>query len=108
VAVVPMPSPAHRELTGSLARHVAAEGRLPLLDVLRLDGPVPDADAASGSKVQALLAALSIDRSCPVPAGPLLLVGATYRSGWSMTVAASLLREAGASAVLPLVLHQLP
>jgi ATP-dependent DNA helicase RecQ len=42
------------------------------------------------------------------PAGPLLLVDARYRSGWSITVAAALLREAGATAVLPLVLHQLP
>jgi ATP-dependent DNA helicase RecQ len=37
-----------------------------------------------------------------------LLIDARYRSGWSMTVAGALLREAGASAVLPLVLHQLP
>jgi ATP-dependent DNA helicase RecQ len=35
-------------------------------------------------------------------------VDARYRSGWTMTVAAALLREAGATAVLPLVLHQLP
>ena len=42
--------PTHRELAGSLARHVAAAGRLPLLDVLRLRGPMPDADAASGAK----------------------------------------------------------
>jgi ATP-dependent DNA helicase RecQ len=37
-----------------------------------------------------------------------LLVDDTYRSGWTMTVAAALLRDAGASAVLPLVVHQLP
>ena len=39
---------------------------------------------------------------------PVLLIDARYRSGWSMTVAAALLREAGCSAVLPLVLHQQP
>jgi ATP-dependent DNA helicase RecQ len=44
----------------------------------------------------------------PVPAGPLLLIDARLRSGWTMTVAAALLREAGATAVLPLVLHQTP
>jgi ATP-dependent DNA helicase RecQ len=43
-----------------------------------------------------------------IPAGPLLLVDARYRSGWSMTVAAALLREAGATSVLPLVLHRSP
>mgnify|MGYP006188134389 CR=1 FL=1 len=31
-----------------------------------------------------------------------------YRSGWAVTVAAALLREAGSGAVLPLVLHQMP
>ncbi len=40
--------------------------------------------------------------------GPLLLVADRYRSGWAVTGAAGLLREAGAGAVLPLVLHQAP
>ena len=39
---------------------------------------------------------------------PLLLVDARYRSGWTATVAAARLRDAGATAVLPLVLQQLP
>jgi ATP-dependent DNA helicase RecQ len=63
---------------------------------------------ASGAKVAALRKALVLRPEVKVPAGPLLLVGARYRSGWSVTVAAALLREAGAAAVLPLVLHQLP
>ena len=36
--------------------------------------------------------------------GPVLVVDDRVDSGWTMTVAAKLLREAGASAVLPLVL----
>jgi len=43
-----------------------------------------------------------------VPDGPVLLVDDTYRTGWTMTVGAALLRDAGATAVLPLVVHQLP
>jgi ATP-dependent DNA helicase RecQ len=43
-----------------------------------------------------------------LPDGPLLLVDDTYRSGWTMTVAAALLRDAGAPSVMPLVVHQLP
>jgi len=112
VAVVPMPSALHPRLIRSVAEHVAAVGRLPLLDALRLadrpGGPVAGVDAASGAKVSALVEALSLQPKVDVPAGPLLLIDARYRSGWSMTVAAALLREAGASAVLPLVLHQLP
>lgn len=108
VAVVPMPSALHPRLVRSVAEHVASVGRLPLLEALRLRGPVPDAEAASGAKVTALFDALSLRPEVEVPAGPLLLVDARYRSGWSMTVAAALLREAGATAVLPLVVHQLP
>jgi ATP-dependent DNA helicase RecQ len=39
-----------------------------------------------------------------VPAGPVLVVDDTYDSGWTLTVAAHRLREAGADAVLPFVL----
>ena len=108
VAVVPMPSALRPRLVHSVASHVAAVGRLPLVDVLRLAGPPPGADMASGAKVAALLGTLVRRPDVEVPAGPLLLVDACYRSGWSMTVAAALLREGGATAVLPLVLHQLP
>jgi ATP-dependent DNA helicase RecQ len=108
VAVVPMPSALHPQLVRSMALHVAAVGRLPLVDALRLAGPLPDADQASGAEVAALLGVLALRPELALPDGPLLLIDARYRSGWPMTVAAALLREAGAAAVLPLVLHQLP
>jgi ATP-dependent DNA helicase RecQ len=108
VAVVPMPSATHPQLVHSVAAYVAQLGRLPLVDVLHLVGPSPDADLASGAKVAALNAALDLRPGASVPDGPVLLVDARYRSGWSMTVAAALLREAGSGAVLPLVLHQAP
>ena len=108
VAVVTMPSALHPQLVRSVASHVASVGRLPLVDALRLAGPMPGADVASGAKVAALLESLVLRPEVAVPAGPLLLIDARYRSGWSVTVAAALLREAGATAVLPLVLHQLP
>ncbi len=108
VAVVPMPSLRHAALVQSLAAHLARAGRLPLLDLLLRQGPEPDEDLASGARVAALHTTLSLRPGADVPAGPLLLVDARYRSGWTMTVAAALLREAGATAVLPLVLHQQP
>jgi ATP-dependent DNA helicase RecQ len=43
-----------------------------------------------------------------VPSGPVLLVDDTLRTGWTMTIGGALLREAGATAVLPLVVHQRP
>jgi ATP-dependent DNA helicase RecQ len=108
VAVVPMPSALHPQLVRSVAEHVARVGRLPLLDALRLQGPLPQDDLASGAKVAALEQALALRPGVALPPGPLLLVDARYRSGWTVTVAAALLREAGAAAVLPLVLHQAP
>lgn len=108
VAVVPMPSAQHAQLIQSLAQHISTVGKLPLVDALRLAGAVPGGDAASAAKVAALGKALKLRPDADVPAGPVLLIDARYRSGWTMTVAAALLREAGASAVLPLVLHQLP
>ncbi len=108
VAVVAMPCASHPRLAASVAGHVATVGRLPLLHVLRLAGPLPGDDLASAAKVAALVQALVLQPGAAVPAGPLLLVGARSRSGWALTVAAALLREAGATAVLPLVLHKLP
>lgn len=108
VAVVAMPSLAHGRLNRSLAEHLGAVGKLPVIDALGRSGPTVAPDAPSGAKVSALTAGLLLRSGVDVPKGPVLLVDAQYRSGWSMTVAASLLREAGATAVLPLVLHQLP
>jgi ATP-dependent DNA helicase RecQ len=51
---------------------------------------------------------LSVVDTAAVPSGPVLLVAASMRTGWSLTVASALLRETGCSGVLPLVLHRRP
>jgi hypothetical protein len=43
-----------------------------------------------------------------MPPGPVLLVGTVVQSRWTATLAASLLREQGASQVLLLALHLQP
>ena len=94
-----------------VAEHIAAVGRLPLVDALELsDGPPPPTDAASrrtGARAARLASRFAAPSTLPdrrrccwsttptAPAGP-------------MTVAGTLLAEAGATAVLPLALHQLP
>ena len=103
-----MPSEMHPQLILSMAAHVAAKGLQPLVESLRLAGPMPMADLASGAETTALLNALALRTAVELPAGPLLLIDARCRSGGSTSVAAALLREAGAPVVLPLVLHQLP
>ena len=108
VAVVPMPSRSHPQRVASIAEHVGQVGRLPVIDVFTVSGGAPPDDTASGARVRALLAGLRLDDAVHVPQGPVLLVDDTYRTGWTATVAGALLRQAGATAVLPLVIHQLP
>ncbi len=108
VAVVPMPSRRHPELISDLARRIADVGKLPLIDALEVRGPRPPDDVASAPRVEALLSGLAVRDGVALPDGPVLLLDDAYRSGWTMTVAASLLRAAGAAEVMPLVVHQLP
>ena len=108
VAVIPIPSRSHPLMVNSLASHIAAIGNLPLIEALVCSGKPPPTNTASGARVKALVESLRLTLNVVVPAGPVLIIDDTYRTGWTMTVAAALLRDAGATAVLPLVVHQLP
>jgi ATP-dependent DNA helicase RecQ len=108
VAVVPMPSRAHPQRVRSLAEHLAQVGKLPLLDVLEATGPPVPTEVSSTTRAGALLGSIRVRDGSEVPNGPVLLVDDTYRTGWTATVAAALLRDAGAIAVLPIVVHRLP
>ena len=108
VAIVAVPSRRHPILINDLAQNLAIAGKLPLIEALQVDGPRPDEGDSSAKRVEALAKALRMRDGTELPAGPILLVDDSYRTGWTMTIAASLLRQAGASAVLPFVVHQLP
>jgi len=109
VGVVPMPSRHHATMVGDLAAKIAEIGKLPLIDALEARGPRPPDDVPSAPRVNALLARLVLRDEAELPGnGPVLLIDDSYRTGWTMTVAAALLREAGATGVMPLVVHQLP
>jgi ATP-dependent DNA helicase RecQ len=58
--------------------------------------------------VDHLLGAISLRGGMELPREPVLLVSATARSRWILTVAGSLLRDAGCAEVFPLVIHQRP
>ena len=110
-AVVAIPSRTHPMLISSLAHHIAAVGRLNVIDALEWHGSRPVSGVASGQRVAAVTASLVPAAALPegsLPVGPILLVDDVYSSGWTMTVAASLLEELGATAVYPLVLHRRP
>ncbi len=107
VAVVAMPSRRFPVLVGSLAEQVARIGRLPLVDALAVSGPPPTAEAASAVRARDLLARTSVRYGVSFD-GPVLLVDDTVRTRWTITVASTLLAEAGASHVMPLAVHLLP
>jgi ATP-dependent DNA helicase RecQ len=107
-AIVPVPSRSHPLRVTGMAAHLAEVGRLPLLDVLRAVGRTPDDGVSSGVRVRQLLDGLSRDEAVPLPAGPVLLVDDVARTGWTLTVAAALLRDGGSGPVLPLVGHRRP
>jgi len=108
VGIVVIPSPRHRAMVDDLARRLSSVGKLPLIDAFDRVGAEPEQGLSSAQRVEGLTQSIRLRTNVSVPRGPLLLIDATYRTGWTMTLASSLLRGAGATAVLPLVLHQLP
>jgi ATP-dependent DNA helicase RecQ len=96
----------------TLARRVAETlgdlGRLPVHDVVRRHGDRPRQERMANSTHQAGNALAGFGIAGPVPSGPVLLVDDFTRSGWTLTAVAAMLREAGATAVLPLAVQRRP
>jgi ATP-dependent DNA helicase RecQ len=110
--VVTMPSRTRPRLVGSLGRRIAAIGRLTYLGELgytTADGPGPRRHN-SAQRLASLWRALVVPDelrdalTATAMDAPVLLVDDQIDTGWTMTVAAALLRDAGAPAVLPLAL----
>jgi ATP-dependent DNA helicase RecQ len=114
-AVLTLPSRSRAGLITSLGERIAEIGRLPYLGSLQYAPGGSATGARAGARqhnsAQRLLAVwreLSIQDDVRAAlagvGGPVLLVDDQIDSGWTMTVAAKLVRDAGAPAVLPFVL----
>ena len=111
--VLTLPSRTRPRLITSLGRQLASAGRLPYLGALAYagqdgrNGPGPRRHN-SAQRLSSLWHALEIPGDVRDAVGgldgPVLVVDDRIETGWTMTVAARLLRQAGAPAVLPLVL----
>ncbi len=104
--VVAVPSRSRPTLVGSLAARLASVGRLPLLGTLertRDDGPA-GSRSNSAQRLRAVAGSLRVPDGLALDGSPVLLVDDVLDSGWTVTEAARLLREAGSGPVLPLVL----
>jgi ATP-dependent DNA helicase RecQ len=107
-SVVTLPSRTRPALIGSLGEQIARLGRLAYLGALGYtapDGPGPRRHN-SAQRLASLWSALTVPDGvrAAVARGPVLVIDDRIETGWTMTVAGKLLREAGASAVLPLAL----
>jgi ATP-dependent DNA helicase RecQ len=107
VGVVTVASRHRPQLVASLGERLASVGRLTPLGTVRATG-------AGGHKANSARRLAELWTSMSVPEdlasnlstvdGPVLLVDDVVDSGWTMTLATRLLREAGAPAVLPFAL----
>ncbi|MER5830546.1 RecQ family ATP-dependent DNA helicase [Streptomyces sp. NPDC002130] len=107
--VVTVASRTRPQLINSLAAHIAEIGRLPLLGTVEYTG-----DAYPGSRTNSAQRLKALDGALAVPPalasalagaqGPVLLVDDYTETGWTLAVAARMLRRSGAQGVLPLVL----
>ncbi|MEO6792725.1 MAG: RecQ family ATP-dependent DNA helicase [Mycobacterium sp.] len=104
-AVLGLDSATHPVLIGSLTDRLAEVGRLAHLGTLRY-APDRRASAAANSayRVAALQGCWQPPADLPADTGPVLLVDDVTDTGWTMTMAARVLRAAGAPQVLPFAL----
>jgi ATP-dependent DNA helicase RecQ len=112
--VMSIPSRRRPKLVGSLAEQIARIGRLRYLGPLGYGAGVDAATEPVGRQHNSAQRLRAVWDTVAVPdplrgdlaalGGPVLLVDDLIDTGWTMTVAARALRQAGASAVLPLAL----
>ncbi|MFI9238134.1 RecQ family ATP-dependent DNA helicase [Streptomyces sp. NPDC053079] len=111
VGVVTVASRTRPRLIGSLGERIARIGRMPLLGTVEyghgeVDTRVPRTNSAQ--RLRALDGALTVPpalaEALASAGGPVLLVDDLADTGWTLAVAARLLRRSGAKEVFPLVL----
>jgi ATP-dependent DNA helicase RecQ len=107
VAVVTIGSTRRPRLVSSLGQRIAEIGRLPLLGQVTSE---PDGDPRlnSAQRLAQLYRSLQLPKDLADALsnvdGPVLLIDDRTDTGWTLTLATKLLRDAGAAAVLPFVL----
>ena len=109
VGVVTVSSRTRPQLINSLGARIAEIGRLPLLGSVEYTSDAPHVSRSnSAQRLKALTGTLivppALASALTEAGGPVLLVDDFTETGWTLAVAARMLRRAGAQGALPLVL----
>jgi ATP-dependent DNA helicase RecQ len=105
VAIVQVESATRPQLVADLAAGLARVMQLPVVGHWAIADPSVDPGRGATNSAQRVAAVTRrYELRADVPAGPVLLVDDLVVTGWTLTVAAVALREAGATAVLPVAL----
>jgi ATP-dependent DNA helicase RecQ len=104
--VVPLGCGGYGPLADRVADHLAGVGRLDRATIAVGAGPRPDRETPSDREAAYWRDALAVPEPAAVAGRVVLLVADASASQWPVTVAAAKLREAGATAVLPLLVHR--
>ncbi len=106
--VVPVPSTRHPQRVRGVAEQVAEVGRLRVVDALTIAGAAGRDDLSAKARAVLQATRLSLVEGVDLTDEVVLLVDDTWRTGWTATIGAARLREAGAAAVLPIVVQHQP
>jgi ATP-dependent DNA helicase RecQ len=106
--VVTVGSRTRPQLVTTLGRRIAEIGRLAYLGELSPTGPPTPRRHNSAQRLRSVWSSLTLPAetadAVAALSAPILLVDDRIETGWTMTVATTHLRQAGAPAVLPLAL----
>jgi ATP-dependent DNA helicase RecQ len=104
-----IPSARRPQLIAQIAEDLGRRGKLPVFDVIKRTREAPPQHKMNNSAHQAANVGGAFSIELPsegVPQGPALVLDDTWRSGWTMTVVADLLRSEYVDAVYPFVLKK--
>jgi ATP-dependent DNA helicase RecQ len=105
--VVPLAAAGYGRLTSEIADHVATVGRLDRAE-LTVDRAGFTDDLSSAEEARVWRDGVAVADPAAVAGHTVLLLADASSSQWPITVAAAKLRESGATAVLPLLIHKRP
>ena len=106
--LVPVPSTRKPKLVTSVAERLAQIGQLRISNALVISGSPAEGELSTKARAAYQEQRISLAPNVDLNGHSILLVDERLRTGWTLTLAAALLREAGASAVYPLVVHKQP